>query len=203
MTNFIKTAEVKKRGIKKQMDLEKKLMIPDYDISKCPEHEVKSKIGSIFINGKILEEKSVRIYEIDPYFYEHYKEKIQVDNNDREYILFRIDVYFTEYFLAVEVDEKGHTDRSLIFQRKKRKSTRKKIDCEFIRINTSRESYDVDYEASRIQTFISKFKDKEKENKIKELEDKMKKLKLQLTNHSVQNNDDNDDYDDNNDNNKK
>ena len=31
----------------------------------------------------------------------------------------------------------------------------------------------------------------------------MKKLKLQLTNHSVQNNDDNDDYDDNNDNNKK
>ena len=48
-------------------------MIPDYEISKCPEHEVKSKIGSIFINGKILEEKSVRIYEIDPYFYEHYK----------------------------------------------------------------------------------------------------------------------------------
>ena len=64
---------------------------------------------------KHTEEKSVKIYEIDPYFYEHYKEKIQVDNNDREYILFRIDVYFTEYFLAVEVDEKGHTDRSLIF----------------------------------------------------------------------------------------
>ena len=41
MTNFIKTAEVKKRGIKKQMDLEKKLMIPDFEISKCPEHEVK------------------------------------------------------------------------------------------------------------------------------------------------------------------
>ena len=57
-------------------------MIPDYEISKCPEHEVKSKIGSIFINEKILEEKSVRIYEIDLYFYEHYKEKIQVDNND-------------------------------------------------------------------------------------------------------------------------
>ena len=90
-------------------------MIPDYEISKCPEHEVKSKIGSIFINEKILEEKSVRIYEIDLYFYEHYKEKIQVDNNDQEYILFRIDVYFTEYFLAVEIDEKGHTDRGLIF----------------------------------------------------------------------------------------
>ena len=202
-TNFIKTAEVKKRGIKKQMDLEKKLMIPDYEISKCPEHEVKSKIGSIFINQKILEEKSVKIYEIDPYFYEHYKEKIQVDNNDQEYILFRIDIYFTEYFLAVEIDEKGHTDRDLIFEEKRQKALEKKLNCTFIRINTSKKNYDADYEASRIQTFISKFKDKEKENKIKELEDKMKKLKLQLTNHSVQNNDDNDDYDDNNDNNKK
>ena len=185
------------------MDLEKKLMIPDYEISKCPEHEVKSKIGSIFINQKILEEKSVKIYEIDPYFYEHYKEKIQVDNNDWEFILFRINVYFTEYFLAVEIDEKGHTDRDLIFEEKRQKALEKKLNCTFIRINTSKENYDADYEASRIQTFISKFKDKEKENKIKELEDKMKKLKLQLTNHRVQNNDDNDDYDDNNDNNKK
>ena len=101
-------------------------MILDYGISKCPEDEVKSKIGSIFINGKILEEKSVRIYEIDPYFYEHYKEKIQVDNNDWEYIFSRINVYFTEYFLAVEIDEKGHTDRDLNFEKKKTKSTRKK-----------------------------------------------------------------------------
>ena len=48
--------------------------------------------------------------------------------------------------------------------------------------------YDTDYEVSKIQIFISKFKDKkikEKENKIKELEDKIKKIKLQLTNESV------------------
>ena len=48
-------------------------MIPDYEISESIEHVVKSKIGTIFVNEKILEEKSVRIYEIDPYFYEHYK----------------------------------------------------------------------------------------------------------------------------------
>ena len=48
-------------------------MTPDYEISKCPEHEVKSKIKAIFKNKKTLEEYSVRIYEIDPYFYEHYK----------------------------------------------------------------------------------------------------------------------------------
>ena len=35
----------------------------------------KSKIGNIFVNEKILEENSVKIYEIDPYFYEHYRKK--------------------------------------------------------------------------------------------------------------------------------
>ena len=159
-------------------------MIPDSEISVCPEHEVKSKIGTIFTNEKILEEKSVKIYEIDPYFYEHYKK-----NTSRwswsKYILFRIDIYFTEYSLAVEIDEKGHTDRDLIFEEKRQKALEKKLNCEFIRINTSRENYDADYEASRIQTFISKFKDKENENKIKELEKEIKKLKLQLTNQNV------------------
>ena len=165
-------------------------MIPDFKISKCPEYEVKSNIGSIFVNEKILKEYSVRIYEIDPYFYEHYKEKIQVDNNDCEYILFRIDVYFTECFQAIEIDEKVHTDRYLIFEEKRQRALEKKLNCEFFRINTSRENYDTDYEASRIQTFINKFKNKEKENEIKKLEDEIKKLKLQLTNQSTQNNND-------------
>ena len=31
---------------------------------------------------------------------------MQVDKNGREYMIFRIDVYFTEYLLAVEIDEK-------------------------------------------------------------------------------------------------
>ena len=37
--------------------------------------------------------------------------KIQADKNGCKYILFRIDIYFSEYFLAVEIDEKGHPDR--------------------------------------------------------------------------------------------
>ena len=88
--------------------------------------------------------------------------------------------------MAVEIDEKAHTDRDLKFEEKRQKALEKKLNCKFIRINTSKENYDADYEANRIQTFISKFKDKE-----------IKKLKLQLTNQSIQNNDDNDDNDDN------
>ena len=100
--------------------------------------------------------------------------KIQVDDKDQEYILFRIDIYFTEYSLAVEIDENGHTDRDLIFEEKRQKTLEKKLNCTFIRINTSKENYDADYEVSRIQTFISNFN----KNKIKQLEVKIKKLSV-------------------------
>ena len=92
---------------------------------------------NIFVNKKILEEYSVRVYEIDSYFYKHYKEKIRVDKNGHKYILFRIDVYFTEYLLAVEIDEKVHKDRELIFEEERQKALEKRLGCEFIRINMS------------------------------------------------------------------
>ena len=53
-------------------------MVPDSKIAECPQHEVKSKTGNIFVNEKILEEYSVKIYEIDPYFYEHYKKNLSL-----------------------------------------------------------------------------------------------------------------------------
>ena len=48
-------------------------MIPDSEIRKCPEFEAKSKTGKIFKKHNSLEEYSVRIYKIDPYFYKHYE----------------------------------------------------------------------------------------------------------------------------------
>ena len=119
MTNIIKHCRGKKRGIRAIDGFRKQL------ISKCPEHEVKSKIGTIFVNEKMLEEYSVKNYEIDPYFSEHCRKKIQTDENWSEYILFRIDIYFTEYFLAIEIDKKGHTDRVLIFERERQKAQEK------------------------------------------------------------------------------
>ena len=46
-----------------------------FEILKCPEFEVKSKIGKLFMNEKILEEYSDRIYEIDPFFMNITKKK--------------------------------------------------------------------------------------------------------------------------------
>ena len=74
MTNIITHCKgKKKRGIRSIYEFKKQLRIPDHEISVSIEHVVKSKIGKIFVNEDILEEKSVRIYEIDPYFSEHYK----------------------------------------------------------------------------------------------------------------------------------
>ena len=60
--------------------------------------------------------------------------KIQTDKNECEYILFRIDIYFTEYFLAVEIDEKGHTDRDLIFEEKRQKALEKNLTVHLLEL---------------------------------------------------------------------
>ena len=73
-------------------------------IPECHEHKVKSKIGNIFVNEKILKEYSVKIYETDPCFYEHYRKRIQV-----------------EYLMAVEIDEKVILTETLFLRRKDKK----------------------------------------------------------------------------------
>ena len=59
----------------------------------------------------------------------------------------------------------------LFFLKKKRQETlEKKLGCIFIKIKTSeaKRLYDTDYEASKIQIFISKFKDQKNKRKRKQ-----------------------------------
>ena len=102
-------------------------MIPDFEIPKCPEFEIKSKIREIFKNHNLLEEYSIKIYEADLHFYKHYEKKVQVNKNGCKYILFRTDVYFNKFLLAVEIDEKGHTDRDLVFEKKSQEALEKNL----------------------------------------------------------------------------
>ena len=126
--------------------------------------EVESKINKICWTHNPLEDCSVKIYKIDPYFYEQYEKIIQAHDNKHQHILFKIDIYFSEYFLAVEI-EKKNDDRDLIFEIKRQKALEKKLNCTFIRINKSN---DICHELGNIDTFIDEFKN----NRIKELEDK-------------------------------
>ena len=108
-------------------------MISEPEIPKCPEFEVKSKIGKIFKKHNSTEEYYVKIYEID--FYKHYAKK-KLGKNGCKYILFRIDVYFNKILLAVEIDEKGHTGSDLNFEEKRQEEPEKTFRCKFVRINT-------------------------------------------------------------------
>ena len=67
-----------KRSIRANDRFRNKLTIPDFEIPKCPEFEVKSQIGKIFKKHNPFDEYSVKIYEIDPYFYEHYEKKYKL-----------------------------------------------------------------------------------------------------------------------------
>ena len=58
-------------------------------------------------------------------FYEQYEKSTQIDDNDRKYILFKIDIYFNEYSLAVEIEKKD-VNRDLIFEVKRQKALEKK-----------------------------------------------------------------------------
>ena len=165
----------------------------------CPEFEVKSKIGKLLMNENIFEEYSVKIYEIDPYFYENCKEKIQVDKNGCEYILFRIDVYFTESFLAVEIDEQNYEGRDLIFEKKDKRHQKKNlvvnlleliqvtqkevmiqtiklVKCKYLSVNSKKKKRKE--KENKIKEKGNKIK--EQANKIKELEDEIKKIKTSM-----------------------
>ena len=170
-------------------------MILESEISECPEFEVKSEIGNIFVNEKILEGFSVKIYKIDPYFYEHYGKKRQVDENGCKYVLFRIDVYFTEYLLAIEVDEKAHTDGDLIFEKKRQEALEKNLVINLLELIRVKKAIKQTMKPVEYKHLFVTLKNKNKELKkiekesnkeIKELEDEIKKLNIELSSQTTQ-----------------
>ena len=87
----------KTRGIRAIDGFRKQLMIPDSEIPKWPEFVVKSKIGKVFKKHNLLEEYSVKVYEIDSYFYKHYEKKYKL-------IKMGVNIYYLELiFILVSV----------------------------------------------------------------------------------------------------
>ena len=98
-------------------------MFREFDIMVLSKYSIKSKIGKMSVNRKILAEYYFKIYEIDPYFYKNCQEKIQVDKNGHEDIPFRINVYFSEYKLM----KKDILRETLFLKRKDKKHYKTKL----------------------------------------------------------------------------
>ena len=56
---------------------------------------------------------------------------------------YKIDLYFHDYKLATDIDEKGHKDRNIDQEIKRQKAIEKEIDCKFIRINPDEEDFNI------------------------------------------------------------
>ena len=56
---------------------------------------------------------------------------------------YRIDLYFPEYKLAIEVDEFGHKDRCHIYEQERQKYLEKYLDCKFIRFNPDEDNFNI------------------------------------------------------------
>ena len=69
---------------------------------------------------------------------------------------YRIHLYFNDYKLAVEVDEKGHEDRNIDHEIKRQKALEKELSCEFIRINPDKGNLIIFKAINEIHRYITK-----------------------------------------------
>ena len=69
---------------------------------------------------------------------------------------YRIDAYFLKYKLAIEADEQGHKARNIDYEIQRQKAFEKEPDCEFIRINSTKENFNIFVEIGKIQNHIVK-----------------------------------------------
>ena len=100
----------------KAIEFRSKLGFKERNIILTKERSVISKIAKLFSNEKVLLQHSVLDYKID--------------------------LYFAEHKLAIEVDEKRHTDRDKIKEIEQQEVIEKKLGCKFIRIDLDEKDYD-------------------------------------------------------------
>ena len=129
------------------------------------------------------------------------EKKIQVDENGCEYILFTIDVYFTEYLSAVEIEilflrrkDKKYQKNNLVVNllelmrvKKAIMQTMKPTEYKHLLVKLNTELKKLEKESNKKMKELKdenkelKCKNKELKDRIKEIKDKIKKL----TNQSV------------------
>ena len=55
----------------------------------------------------------------------------------------RIDLYFHDYKLAIEINENGHSHRIIDYEIKRQKVLKQELDCNIISIDPDKEDFDV------------------------------------------------------------
>ena len=69
---------------------------------------------------------------------------------------YRIDFYFHENKLAIEVDELSHNDRNIDYEIQRQRAIEKELGCVFIRINPDEKDFNIFKEINKIHRHIEK-----------------------------------------------
>ena len=85
------------------------------------------------------------------------KDAFQGENMETQYSVlgYKIDLYFYEYKLAIEVDELGHSDRNINDEIERQRALERELCCVFIRINPDARDYNIYREINKIHRHIN------------------------------------------------
>ena len=87
------------------------------------------------------------------------KDTFEGENIQTQYSVlgYRIDLYFHEYKLAIEVDELGHTNRNINNEIERQKALEKELNFVFIRINPDKKDLNIFTEINKIHRQLKSF----------------------------------------------
>ena len=80
--------------------------------------------------------------------------KVKIWKKKYSVLTYRVDLYFHDYKLAIEVDEKGHKDRNEDYEKQIQKEIETELSCRFVRINHDEENFNISKFNSKIFTSI-------------------------------------------------
>ena len=98
------------------------------------------------------------------------KDAFDGENIQTQYTVlnYRIDLYFHEYKLEIEVDELGHNDRNIDYEIERQTALEKELDCVFIRIDHDVADFNICKEINKIHRHINQLTKQQTEQKTKE-----------------------------------
>ena len=119
------------------------------DCRKTPAVDLKTRLGLRQWNPIISQEQSV-LPKIVTLFA---AEEIILHYNVLGYT---VDAYFPKHKLGIEVHEQGHNDRPIDYEEERQKAIEKELGFKFIRIDPSKEGFDIYSELGKTQSCITK-----------------------------------------------
>ena len=111
------------------------------------------------------------------------KDVFEGENVQSEYYIlcYRVDLYFHDYKLVIDVDEFDHNVRDINYERRRQKKKKKNCDCRGIRIDPYEENFNIFRYINEIHRHISELNKKlTEESTKKSLIDKISKRLLEF-----------------------